>query len=86
MLQRTFGVIPLHQAKSTDTLLQEMVKTLEAVRTYGGFVVDTMGIGKMHTLLFFMAYYATVAAKQRLQGQVNFCPILYVVPSGMVLH
>ena len=45
-----------------------------------------MGLSKTHTTLLFMAYYATVAAEQRLQNQVNFCPILCIVPSGMVLH
>ena len=84
--RRIFGVIPLHKLKSTNTSLQEMVKKLEAVQTYDGFVIDTMGLGKTHTAVLFMAYYAIVVAKRRLLGQVNFCSIFCVVPSGVVLY
>lgn len=86
MMQRTCGGFPINTARTTDKNLKEAAERLQCACTYGGLLVDTMGLEKTLTALLFMAYYAMIAAENRLLDQAGFKPILAVVPSGMVLH
>ena len=79
MLQRSCGKIPLSTPLAHDKPAIAAAKNLESIQTYGGFLVDMMGMGKTYTALLFLNYYALYHRPQAHR------PHLIVTPSGIVL-
>lgn len=85
MMMRSWGRIPLCPDRTGNQALIAACDRLESVRTFGGFLVDTMGFGKTFTSLLFLSYQALCSAQKLLPGQTAYKPTLCVVPSGLVL-
>lgn len=86
MMQRSWRAIPLNWEGAEDTSLINTVNYLLSIKTFGGFIVDTIGFGKMFTVLLFLAYQACCAALNILSNQESHRPTLYLVPGGVNLH
>ena len=58
MTQRTCGIIPITKAMRQASAVQATAAKLQNIKTFGGWVMDTMGLGKTFTSLLFLTYYA----------------------------
>jgi hypothetical protein len=61
MLQRSRGMMLIPTELAEKLKVKEAVRKLDSIRTYVGFVVDTMGFGKTFTVLAFLNLYARYA-------------------------
>jgi hypothetical protein len=80
MLQRSCGTVPITAQFIQDEAICKAASDLKSCRTWGGFVLDTMGFGKTYMALLFLNYYAMHARPTN-----GYRPHLIVVPSGIVL-
>ena len=81
MLQMSNGCIPIAAERAQDPGVAKAYDSLKSVKTYGGYLVDVTGFGKIETALLFacqQALYADHSSGHR--------PQLVVAPNGAVLN
>ncbi|KAI9790557.1 MAG: hypothetical protein M1816_005064 [Peltula sp. TS41687] len=86
MLLRTFGRVPVSPKRTQDAPLTEALKELVGPQTFGGVIADGTGLGKTATSLLFASYYATNCPHEDKDGTPSHRPMLFVVPSGIILN
>ena len=62
------------------------MESLQSVQTFDGFVVDTMGLGKIYLALLFFVFQACFLSANLVPNQTIYKPTLCIVPSEIVLH
>jgi SNF2 family DNA or RNA helicase len=80
MVQKSTGQFPLAPGMSDNSNAIAAAEQISGIQTFGGLLVDGMGLGKTFTALLFLAYYAAYCPK--IHGHR---PTLILVPGGVVL-